>query len=311
MSQSRPGHQFLRLKRNLILSDLFQILDPSYVLRNALYGGILSGMVLPVVGGLMYVRRMVFLGVTLPTLSAAGIAMAIFWHATFHPDTQHSDFGLALLGSTVLTTGTMILLAALERKGQGIVEGRIGVLYVFAGALTILLLASDRIPEVGALSVLQGQILAISNADLFLFIVCLSIVVGLLWCFRKELLLVSVDRDLAISLGKQVWVWDLMLYGVVGATISLGVLMVGPLVTFGFLLLPPMIAMRMKIGIWVAPVLAAGVGVVIAFSGFLMSYQLDWPTGPTDVLLGCTLLAVVSIGQWCVQKLRSSKVISS
>ena len=202
------------------MSDLFQILDPSYVLRNALYGGVLSGMVLPIVGGLMYVRRMVFLGVTLPTLSAAGIAMAIFWHATFHPETHHSDFGLALLGSTILTTGTMMLLATLERHGRGVVEGRIGVLYVLAGALTILLLASDRIPEVGSLSVLKGQIIAISDADLFLFVGCVSVIIVLLWSFRKELLLVSVDRDLAISLGKKVWVWDFLLYGVVGVTIS-------------------------------------------------------------------------------------------
>ncbi len=289
------------------MGDLLQILDPSYVLRNALYGGMLSGMVLPMVGGLMYVRRMVFLGLTLPTISAAGIAVAIFWHVTFHPSTHHSDFGLALLGSTILTTGTLFLLAALERHGREGVEGRIGVLYVLAGALTILLLASDRIPEVGALGVLQGQIIAISDSDLFLFVLCLSIIVAVLWFFRKELLLVSVDRDLAISLGKRVWIWDLLLYTIVGVTISLGVLMVGPLVTFGFLLLPPMIAIRLKIGIWIAPILAAGVGMMLAFIGFVVSYQFDWPTGPTDVLLGCVLLGVVTVVQWAVQKISAGR----
>jgi len=248
-------------------------------------------MVLPVVGELMYVRRMVFLGVALPTLSAAGIARANFWHATFHPDTQHSDFGLALLGSTILTTGTLSLLAVLERNGRGVVEGRIGVLYVLAGALTILLLASDRIPEAGALNALKGQIIAISDADLQL--------------------LVSVDRDLAISLGTQVWVWDMLLYGIVGITISLGVLVVGPLVTFGFLLLPPIIAMHVKLGIWLAPVVATVIGMVMAFGGFLISYQLDWPTGPTNVVIGCVLLGFMSVGQWCLKKYRNPKVISS
>ncbi|GJL65497.1 MAG: ABC transporter [Nitrospirales bacterium] len=293
------------------MSDVLQIFDPSYVLRNALYGGILCGIALPIVGGLMYVRRMVFLGVTLPTISAAGIAMAIFWHATFHPDTQHSDFGLALLGSTILTTGTLSLLAVLERNGRGVVEGRIGVLYVLAGALTILLLASDRIPEAGALNALKGQIIAISDADLQLLVVCFTAMAVLLWSFRKELLLVSVDRDLAISLGKQVWVWDMLLYGIVGVTISLGVLVVGPLVTFGFLLLPPMIAMHVNLGIWLAPVVAAAIGMMMAFGGFLVSYQLDWPTGPTNVVIGCVLLGFMSVGQWCLKKYRTPKVISS
>ena len=293
------------------MSELLQILDPSYVLRNALYGGVLAGMVLPIVGGLMYVRRMVFLGVTLPSVSAAGIAVAIFWHATFHPDTQHSDFGLAFLGSTVLTTGTLMLLATLERHGRGVLEGRLGVLYVLAGSITILLLASDRIPEVGALRVFQGQIIAISDSELMLLSTCLAGIVSLLWWFRRELLLVSVDRDLAISLGKHVWVWDLLLYWIVGVTISLGVLIVGPLVTFGFLLLPPMVAIRLKVGIWMAPLLAAGVGMLLAFCGFLISFQLDWPTGPTDVLLGCVLLGFVTITQWGVEKCRSLSADSS
>ena len=267
----------------------------------------MAGIILPIVGGLMYVRRMVFLGVTLPSVSATGIAAAIFWHATFHPDSHHSDFGLALLGSTILTTGTLILLAVMERHGRGIVEGRLGVLYVLAGSTTILLLASDRIPEVGALGVLQGQILAISDGELILMSLCLLAIVSLLWWFRRELLLVSVDRDLAISLGKQVWVWDLLLYWIVGTTISLGVLIVGPLVTFGFLLVPPMVVMRLNVGIWVAPFLGAGIGMCLAIGGFLVSYQLDWPTGPTDVLLGCCVLGTITLIQWCREKIRSPK----
>ncbi|GJL55139.1 MAG: ABC transporter [Nitrospirales bacterium] len=268
-------------------------------------------MVLPVVGELMYVRRMGFLGVTLPTLSAAGIAMAIFLHATFHSQIPHNDFGLGLVGSTILTTGTLLLIAMLERQGHGMVEGRIGILYVLAGALTILLLASDRIPEVGALSVLNGQIIAISDADLGLLAVCFSVMMALLWCFRKELLLVSVDRDLAISLGKLVWVWDCLLYGIVGVTISLGVLVVGPLVTFGFLLLPPMIAMHVQTGIWIVPIVAAFIGLLMEFSGFLVLYQLDWPTGPTDVVVGGVLFRIVSVGQWCVKKCLGPKHVHS
>lgn len=272
-----------------------------------MYGSVMAGMILPLVGSLMYVRRMVFLGVMLPAISAAGIAMAIFWHATFHLDTQHSDFALALMGSTVLTTGTLLILAYLERHGHVGVDGRIGVLYVLSGAATVLLLASDRIPEAGALSLLQGQIIAISDSDLLLLTVCLSVILCILWLFRKELLMVSVDRDLAISLGKRVWVWDMVLYGIVGCTVSLGVLIVGPLVTFGFLLLPAMIALRMNVGIWVAPLIAAAVGIAMAFGGFLASYSLDWPTGPTDIVLGCVMLGGVSLSQWTVQKLKKGK----
>ena len=66
------------------MNELLEILHPSYVLRNALYGGVLTGLVLPLIGVLMYARRMVFLGIALPQVSATGIVAAIFYHIVFH-----------------------------------------------------------------------------------------------------------------------------------------------------------------------------------------------------------------------------------
>ena len=183
--------------------ELLEILHPTYVLRNALYGGVLTGLVLPLIGVLMYARRMVFLGVALPQVSATGIVAAIFYHIVFHQGTgPHSDFLVALIGSTVITTGILLVLAALERHGGGLVEGRIGATYVLAGAITVLFLASERIPEVGVIKLLRGQIIAISDFDMVLLLVFYSAVVFALWYFRRDLLLISVDRDIALSNGE-------------------------------------------------------------------------------------------------------------
>jgi ABC-type Mn2+/Zn2+ transport system permease subunit len=115
--------------------------------------------------------------------------------------------------------------------------------------------------------------------------------------FQKELELVSVDRDMAVSLGKRVLVWDLVMYGIVGVTISLGVLVVGPLVMFGFLIVPPLIAGRLVLGMRKVSILASLLGVGIALFGFVAAYKLDWPTGPTDVALAGAILALVVILQ--------------
>jgi len=97
----------------------------------------------------------------------------------------HSDFLVALLGSTIITTGLLVLLAALERHGGGLVEGRIGVTYVLAGAITVLFLASERIPEVGVIKLLRGQIIAISNSDMVFLLIFYSFVAFILWYFRR------------------------------------------------------------------------------------------------------------------------------
>jgi ABC-type Mn2+/Zn2+ transport system permease subunit len=274
----------------------WEFLSPDFILRNALYGSVIVGLVAPIVGLLVFMRNMVFLGVALPQISMAGIAGAIFWHATFHRhgDPALSDFVLALVGASLFTTLAMALLAVLERKRGGLTEGRIGVLYALAGALTILLLASDRIAEIGVIGLMKGEIVTISDRELlilFFVYAAVALVVRLFW---KELLLIAVDRDLAVSQRKRVWMWDLLLFAVVGISISLGVLVVGPLVLFGFLVVPPMIAARLVTGMasltWIASLTGGGTALI----GFYGAQRLDWPTGPTDVALVCMLLGVVA-----------------
>ena len=60
--------------------------------------------------------------------------------------------------------------------------------------------------------------------------------------FHKELLLVSFDRVMAMTLGKNVVFWDVLLYLLIGLTVSMAVLSVGPLIAFGFLLIPALTA---------------------------------------------------------------------
>jgi ABC-type Mn2+/Zn2+ transport system permease subunit len=281
------------------METLLEILNPHFLLRNALYGGLIIGIVAPLVGIYLLARRMVFLGVALPQISTAGVAAAFVWHTYFHGHQSRdvSDFMLALVGSTILTFAVILGLALLERRGRGLGEGRIGMLYAIAGAVTILLLASDRVTEIGVLGLLKGEIIAIPDIELSILFLGYGAILILLTVFHKELVLVTVDREMAISLGKHVLVWDMLLFGIIGVAISLGVLVVGPLVMFGFLIVPPMIAGRLAIGMRNVSIVAALVGAGIALAGFAAAYRLDLPTGPTDVALAGVVLAVVMTWQ--------------
>lgn len=290
------------------MSVLLDILSPDFLLRNALYAGLIIGFVAPLVGMYLVVRRLVFLGVALPQVSTAGVAGAFFWHALFHEHALHEeDFWLALAGSTIFTLAALLGLAFWESRARGRAEGRPGVLYAFAAALSLLLVASDRIAEVGILGLLKGEIIAIPTGELVVLAVGYGVIVSVLWVFKKDLLLVSMDRDFALSLGKNVLAWDILLYLIIGTTIALGVLLVGPLVMFGFLVVPPLIAGRLTAGIRHLPLVASFVGGFTAFTGFAISYKLDWPTGPTDVALACVILALVVTAQTAISFLSPTR----
>ena len=114
--------------------------------------------------------------------------------------------------------------------------------------------------------------------------------------FRKELLLVSYDRAFAVTLGKHVVLWDMLLYLLIGLTVSMAVLSVGPLIAFGFLLIPALMAQMFARNMRQLTIFASIIGGMAAFVGFWLAYQWDLPVGPTDVdLLGLIYIAVFLI----------------
>ena len=108
--------------------------------------------------------------------------------------------------------------------------------------------------------------------------------------FHREFLLISFDRDLAFLLkGRQV-IWDVLLYLLAGLIIAFGVILAGPLLIFGFLVLPALAARPLVKRMTSFLMLSSVLGLVMAFFGFYSSVRLDLPLGPTDVTLGCCII---------------------
>jgi len=281
------------------MTALTDMLSPTFLLRDALIGSVLVGVVCPLVGVYFVLRRMIFLGVALPQLSAAGIACSFVAYRLMvgmHEHGNVSERSLAMLGSLAFTLGGILVLTAFERRGRETVEARIGVTYAIAAALTILFLALDPHGDAEMVNLLKGDILATTRTSLNLLVGVLGAVVLVLFAFRKEFLLVSFDRDLAVVFGKRVALWDGLLYLVIGATISLGVMTAGPLVTFGFLVVPTLTARMLTSRMLTFSLVAAALGGVAAFGGFYGAYRLDLPLGPAEVALASVLLVVVGGG---------------
>jgi ABC-type Mn2+/Zn2+ transport system permease subunit len=290
------------------METLHQILSPDFLLRNSVYTSVLIGLACPLVGVFLVLRRLVFMGVALPQISSTGVALALslpLWlgvNVTAHG--PHSEHALAFVGSMLFSVVAILVLAFLERRGRGLPEGRLGTAYVVAAALSILLLSKNRYAEIGWLDLLKGEVITISNFDLALTAAALAVVLVVLGLFHKELLFVSFDRDMAITLRKNVIFWDVLLYLLIGLTVSMAVLSVGPLIAFGFLLIPPLTAHLFARNMRQFTILASLLGGAASFIGFWLAYQWDLPVGPTDVVLLGMIYAVAWTVHWLIRILR-------
>jgi ABC-type Mn2+/Zn2+ transport system permease subunit len=76
-----------------------------------------------------------------------------------------------------------------------------------------------------------------------------------------------------------------LLYLLIGLTVSMAVLSVGPLIAFGFLLIPALTAHLFAANMRQFTIFASVLGGAAAFVGFCIAYRWDLPVGPTDVVL--------------------------
>ena len=107
---------------------LSEILSPDFLLRNSIYISLLVGLVCPMVGVYLVLRRLIFMGVALPQISSCGIAFVFAlqaWGVLSH--VHENEHQLAFIGSTCFTLPTILLLSLLVQRGGGSVEGRLGM----------------------------------------------------------------------------------------------------------------------------------------------------------------------------------------
>ncbi len=273
------------------MNTFLEIFSPSYLLFPALLGTAIMGVVCPLIGSYLVLRRTVFLGLTLPEIAAAGVSFTFWMQQTgVLPQLGQSERGIAMVGSLVFTFLGMGLLGYLEQRGKGLAEGRLAAAYAFAGALTLLFMVFNPAGQIEVLNLLKGEVIALSQGELRLLAGVFGLVFVAMLMFRREFLLTAFDRDLAFLLkGRQI-IWDVLLYLLAGLIIALGVIMAGPLLIFGFLVLPALAARPLVSRMSTFLLLSCTLGLVMALVGFYSSIRLDLPLGPTDVILGCCLI---------------------
>jgi ABC-type Mn2+/Zn2+ transport system permease subunit len=148
---------------------------------------------------------------------------------------------------------------------------------------------------------MKGEVITVDNIDLIMTGATLMLVLGVLGLFHKEILFVSFDRAMAVTLGKNIVFWDVLLYTLIGLTVSMAVLSVGPLISFGFLLIPALTAHLFARTMREFTILASLLGGILSFIGFWIAYSYDLPVGPADVVLlgvvyGLAFLAKTTVG---------------
>jgi zinc transport system permease protein len=267
------------------MSEFF---SPDFLFRNAILGGLGVALLCSILGIYLVLRRLVLIGVALPQASAAGIA-AVFWLTGHAHERGVSAHTLALVGSLVATLAALVVLIGAGRSARIPAEWQVGALFAVTSAATILFVAVNPTGDLEMSNLLRGELLAIGARDLWAIGAVAALVALLFALFRRELLLASFDPEFAHSIGRNPARSDALLYALLGGGIALGVLETGPLMVFGFLVLPALGALRIAPGIASAFAIAAAIAATSFLGGFAIAYRADLPAGPVAVALAAAI----------------------
>ncbi len=271
------------------MNDLFG----GFLFANAVAGGLLTAVLCAALGVFVVLRRVELLGLALPQASAAGLALAFLltaqtpWSASHGAD--HASFGHAI-GFAGALAGTFIALAILSatRRSPLPAGNRIAAIYALASSFTILFVASNPGGDLEMMALLRGELLAIDDVDLAILAAAAVPTTVLFVWHRREILLASVDPDFLRTLGRDPARFDAILDLLLGVAISIGVMLAGPLVVFGFLVLPGLVALRLAGHLGAAFGIACATAAGASLAGFAVAYAVDLPAGPVQVAFAAT-----------------------
>ncbi len=254
-----------------------------------------TGVAAPTLGGFLFLRRTSFHGLALPQFAAAGVAVGFLLLPTLvdlgafgavavediASDT-HSAHGYHLLFAAL---GTFTGLAALVRARDplGLESARMAGAFATASALTILCANASPFGEVFVHGILTGESLVVGPLELATLAATLATASSLLFLFRHDLILVSLDRETALITRRPARALEMLLAVSVGSCIAVGTMSVGPVMLFGLLVLPPLGARRFASSIRAFFWLSSGFGLISAGAGLYASFWIDLPPAPCVV----------------------------
>lgn len=262
------------------VTDLF---NPDLAfLPKALLIAVMSSIVCGVVGCYVVLRGMAFIGDAVAHAVFPGLAVAFVVS------------GNLILGGTLAGVATAVLVAVFAQNRRLREDSVIGVFFVAAFALGIVIIS--RAPGyAGSLQqFLFGSITGIPDEDLYVVGGAGVLVLGVVFGLHKEFVTITLDREMARAMGLRVFWLDIVLYVLVTLAVVISVQTIGNILVLALLVTPAATARLLTDRLGIMMTLAPVIGGFSALVGLYISWSWDFPVGGTIVLV----LTAVFLAAW-------------
>ncbi|MGD2041403.1 MAG: metal ABC transporter permease [Anaerolineae bacterium] len=263
-----------------IVEYLIQPLRYPFMVRGLL-ASVMVGSLCAIVGAYVVLRGMAFFGDALAHAILPGIAIAylldinLFW-------------GALLMG--ILTA---VGIGYLSQRGQVKEDTAIGVIFAASFALGVALLSTVQSYSVDLTHILFGNVLGVSETDLWLTAALGVVVLLAVVLLYKELLVVSFDPILAATLRLPLNLLNYLLMVLIALSVVVSLQTVGVALMVAMLVTPAATAYLLTRRLWHMMIAGALIGTFSSVAGLYLSFYTNIASGAAVVLV-CTGLFVLA-----------------
>lgn len=247
----------------------------------ALFAAIMVGLVCSILGTYVVLRGMAFLGDALAHTILPGVVVAFLL-----------GWPLAV-GALIMGVLTALGIGALSGQGMLKEDTAIGIIFAASFALGVALLSGVGNYTVDLAHFLFGNLLGVSQADLWLILGLGAAVLVTVALFYKEFMVISFDMTLAQTLRLPTTFLRYLLLILISITIVVALQVVGIALILAILVTPAAAASLLTRRLPTMMAVSAVIGVLSGVSGLYASYYLNIASGPAVVLAATAIFAVV------------------
>lgn len=253
-------------------------------LRHTFLTGLLIGLIAPLLGSFLVVRRLSLLADALSHVTLAGIAFGLFiekqFLIAFSP--LYSGMGFSIIGAVLIEKLRSLYKAYQEIGIPIILSGGVG--------LSVIFIALANGFNTDLFGFLFGSVSAVTINDLYLISAISIFVILAIILFYKELLTLSFDEEHATVSGihsKRIHFLFIVLTALV---IAASIRIVGVLLVSALMTLPVAAAMRLAQSFKQLMVLSIILAEFSVITGLISGYYANIPPGGTIVVISIIVL---------------------
>jgi ABC-type Mn2+/Zn2+ transport system permease subunit len=258
-------------KRTIIKSSQFSL---PYTITLGLIVGVFVGSTAGYLGSIMVSRHMALVGDALSHVALPGLALGILFN--FNP----------FIGAFAFLAATVIVTWYLQKSTTLSVEAIIGVLFVLALAIGILIT-----PRVDLLEALFGDVSKITLTDTIITVLVSVCVIFITRTIYEKLAVSMISKELAVASRIKVERINLIYLFLVATIVAVGIKEVGTLLVGAVVIVPAAAAKNISSTLSRYSLMSAIFGLASATSGVILSSYVNVPAGPLVVIVGAAIFA--------------------